>query len=144
LAQTNGALIATWNPAVDANGDVPISYEVYVKKGTLTGLFSEAPLLTYQTQMTIMALANGSLLESALYFVGVRARDSQQNIETNTVSLSAVSVGVLDSGLVEAVQAMKAVAQAMTTDLVGISDEGELVGVADSNDELIGQVQCEV
>lgn len=144
VAQSNGALLAGWNPAVDADGDLPIEYEVYVKKGTATGLFSVDPLLTYETQIRIMTLADGSLLENALYFVGVRAKDSEQNIETNIISLSAVSVGVLDAGLVEAVQAMRAVAQAITGDLVGISEEKELIGTTDNNDELVGQLQCEV
>ena len=142
VPQLNGGLLAGWNPATDL--DVPISYEVYIKKGTATGLFSVDPLLTYENSLFIMSLADGSLLEPATYFVGVRAKDSQGNLETNIVSLSAVSVGVLDSGLVEAVRAMQAVAQACGGSVVGVVDDSDLVGTVDNNDELVGQLQCEV
>jgi len=89
-----GALNATWSAASDSS--TPIRYNVYVQKTTATGLFSLDPFITYGTSINLYEDSNGNRLESgATYYVGVRAVDAVGNMETNTTSLSAISLGVL-------------------------------------------------
>lgn len=89
-----GGLVASWLAASDVSA--PIRYNVYVKKDTATGLFSETPFCTEGLTYTIYTLPDGTNLEyNQTYYVGVRAVDAVGNIETNTASLSEVSTGVL-------------------------------------------------
>ena len=89
-----GALNATWSAATDSS--TPIRYNVYVQKSTATGLFSLTPLCTLATEINLYEDSNGDRLESGeTYYVGVRAVDAVGNMETNTTSLNAVSLGVL-------------------------------------------------
>lgn len=95
IPQSDGSLLASWTAATDATP--PIYYEVFIKQGSATGLFSTTPLATRDTSLKIYYVPGGSVLQKdSTYYVGVRARDSAGNIETNTVSLSAVSSGVID------------------------------------------------
>lgn len=96
-AQINGSLLASWSAATDAT--TPIHYDVYVQASTATGLFtaSNLALSTKNTSTYIFILGDNSrLMKDVTYYVGVRARDAVGNVNTNLVSLNAVSAGVLD------------------------------------------------
>lgn len=90
---SNGSLVASWSAATDAS--TPVRYNVYIKKGTATGLFSVTPYITQGLSIKLYDDADGiRLAYGETYYVGVRAVDSIGNMETNTSSLSAVSTGV--------------------------------------------------
>ena len=97
----DGSLSAAWAAATDPSA--PISYEVYVKKGTATGLFlaPNLALITRSLSARIFALADATVLEnSATYYVGIRARDGVGNVDNNIMSLSAISEGVQEGDIV--------------------------------------------
>ncbi len=97
VANSNGSLQATWGVATDSTP--PITYRVYVQAGTAVGLFQPSNLALATTQVTakIFTLASGSVLISGVtYYVGVKAVDAVGNVDNNTVSMSAISNGVLD------------------------------------------------
>lgn len=97
VANGDGTLTASWSAASDANS--PITYEVYIQEGTATGLFNVANLtLSVRTlSAKIFALASGvTLNDGATYFVGVRARDPLNNVDSNLISMSAISSGVVN------------------------------------------------
>jgi|694.fasta_scaffold19121_10 hypothetical protein len=90
-----GQLRASWSAGTDATP--PISYEVYCKPFTASGLFNVANIcgITSQNNFNIFALADGTLLQPGVeYFVGVRAIDAVGNRDTNLVSLSQSSPGI--------------------------------------------------
>lgn len=96
--QSSGALLASWAAATD--GSLPITYFVYIQANTATGLFSTTPYGTQTTSLKIFALPGGAeLVSGTTYFVGVRAIDGSGNLNTNTVSLSAVSSGVQEGAI---------------------------------------------
>jgi hypothetical protein len=95
VAQTNGSLLVSWNPATFAA--TPGSYDVYIQANTATGLFSAANMVIspISSPAYVFQLPNGTLLvNGTTYYVGVRAQDAVGNVDTNTVILSAVSSGV--------------------------------------------------
>lgn len=95
----NGSITASWLAASDIA--LPIDYEVYVKKGTSVGLFTQTnPFVFRDISATIFSELDGTPLEkNETYYVGVRARDAVGNLETNTVVLSVTSQGVPDSDI---------------------------------------------
>lgn len=94
--ESRGQIRAGWSSATDATA--PIRYEVYIKASTATGLFSTANIvaLTPNNQYDIYTMPDGSFLQNGVtYYVGVRAIDGVSNRDSNTVSLSVISTGVL-------------------------------------------------
>jgi len=96
----NGSLRVQWLAATDST--TPIRYEIYVQASTATGLFNTAniALVSNSLSQDVYQLANGSnLIKGTVYHVGVRAVDAVGNRDSNLVSLSETSVGVLDDDL---------------------------------------------
>jgi hypothetical protein len=96
--ESRGQIRAGWSAATDPTP--PIRYEVYIQASTATGLFNTTNIvaLTPNLQYDIFTLPNGSFLQNGVtYFVGVRAIDGVNNRDSNTVSQSVISTGVLTS-----------------------------------------------
>lgn len=94
--ESRGQIRSGWSAATDATA--PIRYEVYIKASTATGLFSTTNIIavTPNLQYDIFTLPDGSFLQNgATYYVGVRAIDGVNNRDSNTVSQSVISTGVL-------------------------------------------------
>lgn len=101
LARANGSIRATWLAATDPT--TPIRYDIYIQASTATGLFSSGNLVASTRNLTVdvYTLGDGltNLVAGTTYYVGVRARDAVGNVDSNVVSLSAVSTGVLSDSL---------------------------------------------
>lgn len=96
--ESRGQIRAGWSAASDATA--PIRYEVYIKAGTATGLFNVANIVavTPNIQYDIFTMPDGSfLVNGTTYYVGIRAIDGVSNRDSNTVSMSVISTGVLTS-----------------------------------------------
>ena len=96
--ESRGQIRAGWSAGTDANN--PIRYEVYIQATTVTGLFNTANIagITDKLQLDIFTLPDGSFLQNGTtYHVGVRAVDALGNRDTNVVSNSVISTGVLTS-----------------------------------------------
>jgi len=96
--ESRGQIRAGWSAATDPTP--PIRYEIYIKASTATGLFSLANIvaLTPNLQYDIYNLPDGSFLQNGVtYFVGVRAIDGVNNRDSNLVSMSVISTGILTS-----------------------------------------------
>lgn len=96
--ESRGQIRAGWSVATDPTP--PIRYEVYIKAGTATGLFSTSNIvgITPNLQYDIFTMPDGSfLVNGTTYYVGVRALDGVSNRDSNTVSMSVISTGVLTS-----------------------------------------------
>lgn len=96
--ESRGQIRAGWSAASDATA--PIRYEVYIKASTATGLFSTTNIIavTPNLQFDIFNLPDGSfLVNGTTYYVGIRAIDGVNNRDSNTVSMSVISTGVLTS-----------------------------------------------
>ncbi len=94
--ESRGQIRAGWSAATDATP--PIRYEVYIKASTATGLFNTTNIIavTPNLQYDIFTLPDGSFLQNGTtYYVGVRAIDGVNNRDSNTVSQSVISTGVL-------------------------------------------------
>jgi hypothetical protein len=94
--ESRGQIRSGWSAATDASA--PIRYEVYIKASTATGLFNFANIIavTPNLQYDIFTLPDGSFLQNGVtYFVGVRAIDGVNNRDSNTISQSVISTGVL-------------------------------------------------
>lgn len=104
-ALANGALRPQWSVATDST--LPIYYDIYIQEATATGLFLAANFVmavSGVTQAMVFTLPDGSPLENgATYHVGVRARDGVGNTDSNLVSSSAVSNGVPDNSVLNAI-----------------------------------------
>jgi hypothetical protein len=136
VAQPNGSLLASWLAASDLT--LPITYEIFIKPITATDLFlpENMCLQTRNLSAFIFIDGNANILVNETYFVGVRARDGVGNVETNTVSLSAVSLGVLPDAFSEIANNLINANKAIIADyqIVGIVEDGfELVGVIEEN-----------
>lgn len=109
VANSNGSLTASWSPASDAT--VPIRYEVYIQANTASGLFNPINItnINYDTQhTTFVDAADVPLNEGVTYYMGVRAIDAVGNMETNTVALNAISAGVPDNAILNAIYDLSA------------------------------------
>lgn len=96
--ESRGQIRSAWSAATDATA--PIRYEVYIKASTATGLFSTTNIIavTPNLQYDIFTLPDGSFLVNGVtYYVGVRAIDGVNNRDSNTLSMSVISTGVLTS-----------------------------------------------
>lgn len=96
--ESRGQIRAGWSVATDPTA--PIRYEVYIQATTSVGLFNFANIiaLTPNLQYDIFTLPDGSFLQNGVtYFVGVRAIDGVNNRDSNLVSQSVISTGVLTS-----------------------------------------------
>ena len=106
VANTNGSLTASWSAATNVN--LPTEYWVYIKAGTATGLFSTSPVeVVTGLSVTLFTDSFQTLLAPGTYYVGVKARDGVQNVDINTVSLSAVSIGVPSTSVLLAIAAVQ-------------------------------------
>lgn len=96
--ESRGQIRAGWSAATDPL--TPIRYQIYIQASTATGLFNTSNViaLTPNLQYDIFTLPNGAFLQNGTtYYVGVRAFDGVNNMDSNTVSLSVISTGVLTS-----------------------------------------------
>lgn len=96
--ESRGQIRAGWSAATDAT--TPIRYEIYIKASTATGLFSTTNIVavTPNLQYDIFTMPDGSfLVNGTTYYVGVRAIDGVSNRDSNVVSMSVISTGVLTS-----------------------------------------------
>jgi hypothetical protein len=94
--ESRGQIRSNWSAASDATA--PIRYEVYIKASTNVGLFSTTNIIsvTPNLQYDIFTLPDGSFLQNGVtYYVGIRAIDGVNNRDSNTVSMSVISTGVL-------------------------------------------------
>lgn len=92
----DGSLNASWSAGSDVS--TPLRYEVYVQADTSTGLFGTGNIqqIVSGTSARIFTTPDLNYLQNGTtYHVGVRAVDAVGNRNTNTVSLSASSNGVL-------------------------------------------------
>lgn len=93
---SSGQLIVSWSAASDTTP--PIHYEIYVQANTATGLFSASNIaeIVIGTNSSVFTLNDGSYLAiGTTYYVGVRAVDAVGNRDNNTVSLNAISTGIV-------------------------------------------------
>lgn len=145
LAKANGSLLAAWLAATDSTP--PIYYDVFIQKATATGLFNSANRVFSTNLLSILIFqdALGNLLQAGdTYFVGVRARDAVGNVDGNTVSISAVSSGVLSESLGTVAQVLQSALINSSGDLdVELDDSDELNGEAEDNEEIDGEVKEE-
>lgn len=96
--ESRGQIRAGWSAATDATS--PIRYEIYIKASTSSGLFNTTNIIavTPNLQYDIFTLPDGSFLQNGTtYYVGVRAIDGVSNRDSNTVSQSVISTGILTS-----------------------------------------------
>jgi len=133
---SNGSLSASWLAAVGT--PEPIEYLVYLNKLTddVNDLFSSNNLLfiTRNLSASIFQEADFGLLQGGTaYRVGVRAKDSVGNIETNQSFLVAISSGVATESLSEFIKVVKAV---MANQASNISSEVE-------SDEVISKLETQ-
>jgi hypothetical protein len=94
--ESRGQIRASWSAATDPT--LPIRYEIYIKAGSNVGLFSVSNIVAISSnlQYDIFTLPDGSfLVNGTTYFVGVRALDGVNNRDSNVVSQSVISTGVL-------------------------------------------------
>jgi len=94
--ESRGQIRAGWSVATDPTP--PIRYEVYIQASTATGLFNTTNIIavTPNLQYDIFTMPDGSfLVNGTTYFVGVRAIDGVNNRDSNLVSQSVISTGVL-------------------------------------------------
>lgn len=94
--ESRGQIRAGWSAATDSTP--PIRYEVYVQASTATGLFNVNNIVavTPHLQYDIFTLPDGSFLQNGTtYYVGVRAIDGVNNRDSNLVSMSVISTGIL-------------------------------------------------
>jgi hypothetical protein len=96
--ESRGQIRVEWAAGTDIT--LPIRYEVYIQAATATGLFNTANIIaiTPNLQFDVYSLPNGDLLSNGtVYYVGVRALDGVGNRDSNTVSQSVISTGILTS-----------------------------------------------
>ncbi len=141
LALANGALRAAWLAATDSTP--PVVYDVYIQAGSATGLFATGNrvLSAFGLQVDVFQLPDGSPLAGTTYFVGVRARDAVGNLDSNVVSLNAISAGVLSTTLAALANTLLAAVEAAGGGVVGVVEEDSVVGIVDDEDEIIGIVE---
>ncbi|CAB4125175.1 hypothetical protein UFOVP53_74 [uncultured Caudovirales phage] len=96
IANPNGSLSINASAATDVS--TPVKYEIYIST-TNVSLFSLSNISLIVNSLPCLAFqdSSGNILTSQLYYVGIRAVDSVGNRNTNTVILSATSVGMPDT-----------------------------------------------
>lgn len=104
VANPNGSLTASWLAGSDVS--LPVRYNVYVQPLTATGLFATTPVFTTQglTAQIFVDSTNTILQNGITYYVGIRAFDSEGNLETNVITSNAISSGVPVSGIINMIQ----------------------------------------
>ena len=144
VANANGSLTAGWLAATESVSP-PVSYEVYIQAGNATGLFNVANIaqISRTLSATIFALSSGVVLQQGVtYFVGVRAIDSLGNRDSNLVSLSRVSNGVLTSDLATVANTLTALLTGLGGGLQGTVDDTEsITGIVDDLSNVVGVVE---
>lgn len=96
IINTDGSLTASWADATDTSN--PIRYEVYIQASTAVGLFNTSNITQIVTGLSARIFTTSDLnyLQTGfVYHVGVRAVDAVGNRNTNVISLSQTSNGVL-------------------------------------------------
>lgn len=145
VANANGSLTASWVAATDPA--VPLSYEVYMQPVTAVGLFSTGNIVTISrgTSASLYMDALGAPLSAGTtYYVGVRALDAVGNRNTNTVSMSAASVGIADNSLYNLINSRLTATRANNLDnldtLVSSRASQTSVDQIQNNTSFVGQV----
>lgn len=94
LNNLDGSVQASWDLATDVTN--PIYYELYCQKSSAAGLFSSEPVAISKslTEAIYRDSNKEALVEGFTYYCGVRARDGQGNINSNTEVLSIVAQGI--------------------------------------------------
>lgn len=98
--QANGSLLVSWLVASDIA--LPLTYELYCLPGSVSAgvLFASSPALASQNLSEYLFRDSAqTLLAAGTYTVGVRVRDAVGNLDSNIVTLSGVSTGVLTDSL---------------------------------------------
>lgn len=99
VVQSRGQFRASWSAASDPT--TPIRYQIYAQANTPTGLFTNPNNvvgITDALQYDFWTLRDGSfLVNGTTYYVGVRALDGVSNMDSNLVTLNAISTGVFVS-----------------------------------------------
>lgn len=104
---TDGSIHAAWLAATDPA--TPITYLIYVKKTTATGLFSVVPFATTNLFLDLYRDAAGfPFLAGDVVYIGVRALDGVGNMNTNLVSLNLTATGLSYANLNSALIAIPA------------------------------------
>lgn len=96
--ESRGQIRAGWSAATDPTP--PIRYEIYIQASSSVGLFNTTNVVAVSPnlQYDIFTMPDGSfLVNGTTYYVGVRAIDGVNNRDSNTVSMSVISTGVLTS-----------------------------------------------
>lgn len=89
----DGSVKIQWPAASDTNA--PITYEVYVQKGTATGLFSTTPFLARGLSLDVYRDSLGAMIvQGETIHAAVRAVDALGNQNTNTTTMSVVAAGI--------------------------------------------------
>jgi hypothetical protein len=100
VANANGSLTATWAPATGTKPN--FRYRVYISTSNAPATLFALTSVPYvsrssssPTSIDIWEDGTGAVLQNGVtYYVGIRAIDAQSFFDTNTASLSAVSLGV--------------------------------------------------
>jgi len=133
-AQANGSLRITWLAAVHVLN--PKFYDIYIQAGTAVGLFVDANKLPAVENLLVEDIYNikdlSPLVEGTTYHVGVKARSAAGIQDSNTVSMSAVSAGVLTDSL-------SGIADTLLSSLQLVA--GNVVGTVDDETEVVGSVE---
>jgi len=147
--QANGSLQVGWLAATDVT--TPLSYEIYVQAATATGLFSLSNIAAISRGLSAKIFADALaaiLVNGVTYFVGVRAVDGVGNRDSNLVSLSAISSGVIADDLATLASDLESIAetlaQAVNPEFVATLEDEELLATLDDDEsELVAELVCE-
>lgn len=89
----DGSVKAQWGAASDPS--TPITYEVYVQKGSATGIFALTPFLSRDLSIDLYKDSLGAaIVQGDVVHVGVRPVDAVGNRSSITTTLSVTATGV--------------------------------------------------
>lgn len=103
VPQVNGALLASWNSATDADSP-PVRYKIYIQPASESSITLFAPgnhvNSVHHLESYIYTDRDDNALEKGVsYRVGIQAIDAVGNQDSNMISLTATSTGVLTDDL---------------------------------------------
>jgi hypothetical protein len=141
--ESRGQIRAGWSAASDAT--TPIRYEIYIQASTSIGLFNTVNIIsvTNKLQYDIFTLPDGSfLVNGTTYYVGVRAIDGVNNRDSNTVSMSVISTGVLTTIDVYQTRAVFSINTSNQFQLTAWADKNQ--SLANTPDAVLGVASYQV
>lgn len=144
IANSDGSLTASWSAGVDITS---LEYDVYIQLDTATDLFEDDNIVFTKKGLSARIYTlkdNTPLTALRTYFVGVRAKDSSHNKETNLISLSAQSNGVNigsinQSDLLLIVQNLTLSGEEILASIDDTSEE--ISGSVDGDEDLLGTLE---